>query len=171
MMHTNSPAPSLERTSILDILIDGVAIKELVRHRDERGYFQEIIRVSDDFFGEGFGQWSMSRMHPGVIKAWHYHKKQVDWWFVSRGNVKAVLHDLREGSPTRGVTQEFLMGEDYAPIVLRIPTGVLHGCKVIGAVTELSYITSLTYDPADEFRLAHDDPGVGYDWYKGHEIV
>jgi len=110
-------------------------------------------------------------MHPGVIKAWHYHKNQVDWWFVSRGNLKAVLHDLREGSPTRGMTQEFLMGEDYAPIVLRIPTGVLHGCKVIGAVTELSYITSRTYDPADEFRLTHDDAGVGYDWHKGHEIV
>jgi dTDP-4-dehydrorhamnose 3,5-epimerase len=148
----------------MEMKIRDVAVKTLVRHQDERGFFQEIIRASDAFFGEGFAQWSLSRMHPGVIKAWHYHQKQVDWWFVPKGNLKAVLYDRRPESPTFGVTQEFLMGEAYEPFVLRIPPGVLHGCRVIGEETELFYITSEEYDGSDEFRVDHDDPEIGYDW-------
>jgi len=32
-------------------VIEGVVIHPLVRHADDRGYFQEIIRVTDYFFG------------------------------------------------------------------------------------------------------------------------
>ena len=50
--------------------IDGVVLKELTTHADERGFFREVIRESDEFF-DHFGQWSHSLMHPGVAKAWH----------------------------------------------------------------------------------------------------
>jgi len=49
-------------------MINGVVVKELVTHTDERGFFREIIRVTDDFFGEGFGQWSHSLMFAGAAK-------------------------------------------------------------------------------------------------------
>lgn len=160
----------LKEAPMLEPAIRDVAIKELVRHCDERGFFLELVRRNDGFFAEGFGQWSMSRMHPGVVKAWHYHMRQVDWWFVPRGNLKAVLHDRRDDSETKGVTQEFLMGDAYAPYVLRIPPGVLHGCKVIGGETDLMYVASAIYDGSDEFRVPHDDPAIGYDWLKGAEI-
>jgi dTDP-4-dehydrorhamnose 3,5-epimerase len=55
-------------------MIEGVVVKELVTHVDERGFFREIIRSTDDFFKEGFGQWGHSLMHTGVAKAWHIHK-------------------------------------------------------------------------------------------------
>ena len=58
-------------------------IQPLTRHADDRGYFEEIIRVDDTFFAEGFGQWSHSKMFPGIIKAWHIHKTQIDWWYVA----------------------------------------------------------------------------------------
>ena len=57
-------------------VIEGVILKELKTQADDRGFFREIIRVTDDFFIEGFGQWSHSLMYNNVIKAWHYHKKQ-----------------------------------------------------------------------------------------------
>ena len=60
-------------------MIEGTVFEDLVTHTDERGFFREIIRVTDEFFAEGFGQWSHSLMYPGVIKAWHIHKKQIDW--------------------------------------------------------------------------------------------
>ena len=41
-------------------MISGVVSKNLTTHSDERGYFREIIRVTDDFFAEGFGQFSHS---------------------------------------------------------------------------------------------------------------
>ena len=50
-------------------MIEGVVLKDLVTHVDERGFFREIIRKGDDFFKEGFGQWSHSRMNQGVAKA------------------------------------------------------------------------------------------------------
>lgn len=147
-------------------LIDGVEIKELVRHKDERGFFEELIKVTDDFFKEGFGQLSHSLMKQGVIKAWHIHKTQVDWWYAARGDLKVALFDLREESPTYCVLNEFFLGEHGENIILKIPAGVAHGCKAMGATTELFYVTSKTYDPKEEGRIPYDNPKIGYDWSK-----
>jgi len=151
-------------------MIQGVSIKELKTFPDERGFFREIIRVTDDFFAEGFGQFSHSLMFPGVAKAWHVHKTQIDWWYVPVGNLRLAMYDLRQDSPTRGELQEVLMGENYPAKAVKIPAGVAHGCKVLAGVTHLFYITSKVYDPDEEGRIPHDDPGIGYDWLKGPEI-
>ena len=112
-------------------MIEGVIIKQLVTHADERGFFRELIRVEDDFFTEGFGQWSHSLMYNGVAKAWHIHARQTDWWYVAGGTLRAALHDARPTSPTRGETMELLMGDNQPAVVLRIPPGVAHGCKCL----------------------------------------
>lgn len=151
-------------------MIEGVEIKELTTYTDERGFFREIIRITDDFFSEGFGQFSHSCMYPGIAKAWHIHKTQVDWWYVAVGNIKVVLHDMRENSSTKGQTEEIFLGENYGAKVLKIPPGVAHGCKVLGGVAHLFYITSKTYNPDEEGRIAHNDPDIGYDWEAGPEI-
>jgi dTDP-4-dehydrorhamnose 3,5-epimerase len=151
-------------------MIDGVVLQELTTHFDERGFFREIIKVTDDFFEEGFGQWSHSQMYQGVAKAWHVHNKQVDWWYVAGGVLKVVLYDLREGSSTVGTTMEVFMGEGLEAQVLRIPPGVAHGCKCLSGPAHLFYITSRTYDPDDEGRISHDDKGIGYDWLEGPPI-
>lgn len=152
-------------------MIDGVTFKELVTHTDERGYFRELIRVSDGFFGEGFGQWSHSLMVPGVAKAWHIHKVQIDWWYVACGLLKVGLHDCRPESPTYRKTMEFLMGDHQPARVLRVPTGVAHGCKCLSGPAHLFYVTSRVYDPADEGRIPHDDATIGYDWNQGPRIT
>jgi dTDP-4-dehydrorhamnose 3,5-epimerase len=151
-------------------MIQGVELKPLVTHPDERGFFREVIRTTDAFFGEGFGQWSHSLMYPGVAKAWHIHPHQVDWWYVPIGTLKVALHDRRDDSPTRGETMELFLGENAAPAVLKIPPGVAHGCKAIGGVSHLFYVTSRTYDPREEGRISHDDPSIGYDWNAGPTI-
>lgn len=145
-------------------MIDGVIMQELITHTDERGFFREIIRVTDDFFREGFGQWSHSLMYAGTAKAWHIHKRQTDWWYVALGTLKVALYDTRADSPTHGKMMEFLMGDHQPAQALKIPPGVAHGCKAISGPAHLFYITSHTYDPADEGRIAHDDPNIGYDW-------
>lgn len=152
--------------------IEGVEVKELVRRSDERGFFEELIRGSDSFFGAGFGQLSWCRRASGVITAFHFHPTQWDWWFVAHGNARVVLHDLREGSPTRGNTHELDLGEAHGDRVLAIPPGVAHGYKVLpGAPMELFYVTSRVYNavhPAppegEEGRIPQDDPRIGYDW-------
>ena len=79
-------------------MIEGIVIKSIVSHSDERQTFREIIRVTDSFFGEGFGQFSHAIMLPSTAKGWHIHKTQVDWWYVPIGALVLALHDKREGA-------------------------------------------------------------------------
>lgn len=152
-------------------MIDGVKLKELVRHSDERGYFEEIIRKSDDFFHEGFGQVSHSFMLGGVVKAWHIHKTQTDWWYVVSGKVKAVLYDMRKNSKSHRECMEMVLDANRSPnMVLKIPPGVAHGLKVITGPANLVYVTSGTYSQEEEGRIEYNDADIGYDWVQGVPI-
>ena len=151
-------------------MIDGVVLKDLVTHADERGYFREIIRTTDDFFKEGFGQWSHSMMYAGVAKAWHVHEIQIDWWYVASGVLKVALHDTRRDSRTYRETMELHLGDHQPARVLKVPQGVAHGCKVIDGPVHLFYVTSHVYNPGDEGRIPFDDKSIGYDWLKGPAI-
>ena len=147
-------------------MIHGVVVKELVTHVDERGFFRELIRVTDGFFEEGFGQLSHALVHAGVAKAWHIHEVQIDWWYVATGTLRVGLHDTRPDSPTYRETMELLLGENMPGRVLRVPPGVAHGFRCIAGPAHMFYVTSKVYDPEDEGRIAHDDPTIGYDWLK-----
>lgn len=148
-------------------MIDGVVFKELTTYTDERGYFRELIRSSDDFFAEGFGQWSHSLMFDNVIKAWHLHNLQIDWWYVVTGVLRVGLCDMRKESSTYRQTMDFQMGDLQPARVLRIPAGVAHGCKTIQGPVNLFYVTSHEYNVDDELRLPYDDPEIDFDWLKG----
>jgi dTDP-4-dehydrorhamnose 3,5-epimerase len=146
-------------------VIDGVKAKTLLRRPDDRGFFQEILRDDEDLL-KRFGQASMSKTYPGVIKAFHYHEKQEDLWFFPSGNAQVVLHDLRPDSPTYRQTDVFYMGEDK-PILLLIPRLVAHGYRTLGEKPAvIIYFTTEHYDPKDpdEKRIPHDDPGIGFCW-------
>ena len=146
-------------------MIQGVIVKKLVRHPDDRGYFMEVLRDDDELLSR-FGQASFSKTYPGVIKAFHYHELQDDLWFFPSGNAQVVLHDLRADSQTKGETNVFYMGEDN-PQLLVIPIGVAHGYRVLGnEPAVIMYFTTMSYDPKhpDEKRIAWDDPGIDFDW-------
>ena len=158
------------------VAIHGVSIKELTTHGDERGFFREIIRDSDSFFAGGFAQWSHSKMQRNTVKAWHFHHKQIDWWYVGLGAIHTVLYDNRHESPTYRARIDIIMGEqeshpEAVSCVVKIPQGVLHGCKVITEAAHLFYITSEEYDPQDEGRLPFNSPVVGQDWGKEEELI
>jgi len=146
-------------------MIDGVRIKPLKVIPDERGFLMEMMRDDDDFF-QKFGQVYLSVVFPGVVKGWHYHKKQTDHFVIVKGMAKVVLYDTREQSKTRGEVNEFFMGEHH-PILLVIPPFVLHGMKGIG--TEPAYLVNTPtehyiHGAPDEFRMAPDDPSIPYNW-------
>ncbi len=146
-------------------MIDGVVLKNLVTHSDDRGFFRELLR-SDDSFYSGFGQTSMTITYPGVIKAFHYHEQQDDIWFVAQGMAQIVLHDMRPDSSTAKETQVIYAGEDN-PVLIKIPIGVAHGYRVLGPKPViLFYHTTKPYDAKnpDEKRIPFDDPGIGFDW-------
>lgn len=163
-MHTISstpPAVSAERLG----KIEGVVAKSLKVFADDRGMLMEVLRSDDPLF-RGFGQTTYTLSYPGVIKAFHWHKQQDDLWFVVSGMAQVVLHDLRPDSSTRGKTEVYYLG-DHNRTLLRIPPGVAHGYRVLGAdPVMLLYHTTLPYDPAepDEERLAWNDPRIAFNW-------
>ena len=150
--------------------IEGVTIKELTSHPDPRGYFREVLRRTDPIFeGGAFGQWSHSKMARDVVKAWHYHHVQTDWWYCPVGKIETVLFDNRPESPTYKTKMVILMGDsaefpDAREVCVRIPPGVLHGCKVLSNFAHLFYVTSETYDPKDEGRFPYNSEIVGHAW-------
>lgn len=145
--------------------IQGVKIKQLKSIPDERGRLMEMLRADDDIFIK-FGQVYLTTAYPGVVKAWHYHKKQTDNFIVIKGVMKVVLYDDRKDSPTFGKINEFFMG-DYNQILLQIPNGVFHGFKCIGE-TEAMVINISTevynYSEPDEYRVSPHTQDIPYSW-------
>lgn len=145
--------------------INGIQVKKIVKHCDDRGFFSEVLKDNDPFF-KSIKQTSYTETFPGVIKAFHYHKKQDDIWFVSKGMAQVVLYDLREDSSTKGVTQVIYAGE-CNPLLIFIPAGVAHGYRVLGnSPVGLFYHTTESYDPEnlDEFRIPFDSKDINFDW-------
>jgi dTDP-4-dehydrorhamnose 3,5-epimerase len=146
-------------------MIQGVAVKQLRVHSDDRGSLMEVLRADDPFFA-AIKQTTYTEAFPGVIKAFHWHKRQKDIWFFATGAAQVVLYDLRPDSPTTGQTQVLYMGS-RDPLVLCIPEYVAHGYRVLGTQPAgLFYHTTEVYDPArpDEERIPFDDPRIGFDW-------
>ncbi|KKQ79195.1 MAG: dTDP-4-dehydrorhamnose 3 5-epimerase-like protein [Parcubacteria group bacterium GW2011_GWC2_38_7] len=146
-------------------MINGVALKQMKRWCDDRGFFCEVIKFGEETFHE-VKQTSYTETLPGVIKAFHWHKKQWDVWFVLKGVAQVVLYDCREDSSTKGETQVIVCGEDN-PVLISIPPGVAHGYRVLGNTrVGLLYHTSEAYDPKepDELRIDFNDPKINFDW-------
>jgi dTDP-4-dehydrorhamnose 3,5-epimerase len=146
-------------------MIAGVKIKRLTVYPDERGRLMEILRRDDGLYS-GFGQAYITTAYPGVVKAWHYHARQIDNFTCLSGTIKLVLFDNREDSPTSREVDELFLGIDNRMLV-QIPVGVYHGFKCVGLTEAVVLnIPSEPYDhkQPDEFRVPPHDPSVPYDW-------
>ena len=101
-----------------------------------------------------------------MVKGWHYHKVQTDYFVVVKGMVKVVLYDSREGSATKGEIGEYFLGERN-PTLLVIPPLVVHGMKGIGL--EPAYLINCpthayNYSSPDEFRIPPHGSEIPYEW-------
>jgi len=145
--------------------IHGVQVKPLRTIPDERGWLMEILRRDETDLLPRFGQVYVSATYPGVVKAWHFHKRQIDNFACVAGMVKLVLVDTREDSPTSGAVNEFFLGT-HNPLLVQVPNLVYHGWKCIS--TEASLVVNVPTEPydratPDEYRLAPHGT-LPYDW-------
>lgn len=144
-------------------MIEGVKITPLRQILDERGKIMHMMRREDTLF-EKFGEIYFSCVYPGAIKGWHIHKEMVLNYAVPHGNIKFVLYDDREASPTRGELQELFLGPDNYNLVT-VPPMVWNGFKGIG--NEMSIVancSSISHRTDEIDRLDPFDPLIPYDW-------
>jgi dTDP-4-dehydrorhamnose 3,5-epimerase len=143
-------------------LIEGVVVRDLTVHRDERGAFVETFRKEWVPGAREMIQANRGDRQAGCVVGLHFHRKQADWWYVVEGVARVVLHDPRVGSPTDGATWSFDLTVDQ-PRGVYIPPGVAHGFASLTDLT-LTYLVDGYYDPADELGVAWDDPAIAADW-------
>jgi len=153
-------------------LIADVVLNSFPLWPDDRGYFLEIARLGEglvsEFPAKG-SQVSAALNYPGIIKAFHFHRLQTDYWVPAAGLLQVALVDLRRESKTFGAKNTLYVGA-LRPWQIRIPPGVAHGYKVIGSEPSvLVYITNRTYNPEDEGRIPHNDAAIAYDWELQHK--
>jgi dTDP-4-dehydrorhamnose 3,5-epimerase len=149
--------------------IDGVVMKKLVKHVDNRGFLTETFRLDEMPEGINPVMSYISYTEPGVSRGPHEHKEQTDIFaFVGPGNFLLRLWDRREGSSTYGCYMEFYAGQDN-PLSVIIPPGVVHGYKNVSRLERgmvLNYPDRLFMgwgkkEAVDEIRY-EDDPDSEY---------
>ena len=153
-------APAQLASGAAKRLIEGIRTKPLRVIPDERGRLFEMLRRDEPLFQQ-FGQVYCTTVYAGVVKGWHYHKRQVDHFVCVSGMIKLVAYDGRENSPTKGLVNEFFIG-DQNPMLVQIPVGVCHGFK--GLTPPEAIVINIPTEPyrhgePDEYRL--DPPSGG----------
>ncbi|MEK7603691.1 MAG: dTDP-4-dehydrorhamnose 3,5-epimerase family protein [Patescibacteria group bacterium] len=146
-------------------MIKDVKVKKMLLNHDDRGFFAEAVKFGEETFHE-IKQTSYAETYPGIIKAFHWHKKQWDIWCVIKGMAQVVLYDLRKDSPTKGQTDVICAGEKNM-LVIAIPPGVAHGYRVLGdKPMGIFYHTTEAYDPKnpDEERISFNSPKIKFNW-------
>jgi dTDP-4-dehydrorhamnose 3,5-epimerase len=151
-------------------MIQGVEVKNLKAIFDERGFLMEILRADDPIF-ERFGQVYVTSCKKGIAKAWHYHKEQSDHFVCLQGKALVVLYDRREGSPTFGEFQEFILEappcKEYEPKLVKIPPFIIHGFTALDCdEAKILNVPTLPYrrENPDEYRFSWNSEEIPYKW-------
>jgi len=141
-------------------MLPGIVVRSIKRFADERGFFSEIMRVDwRDLLGEDkIVQANFSVTYPGIVRAWHRHKRgQTDYFVVLRGAAKICAYD--------GETSELveIVSTGMNLQVVRIPGHYWHGFKAVGVepVWLVYFVTRLyDYENPDEERRPWNDPKI-----------
>ncbi len=130
-------------------------------HVDDRGWsiMNQLCDVLDPA-----GQINYAVMHPGVIKAWHRHAHQTDFWLCVAGHLKVGVHREEDGRAWQMVVGQMRPG------VVVIPPPLWHGAATVGPQSAgLVYYVTRQYDarqPDEQRRPA--DALAGFVWAVEH---
>lgn len=142
-------------------LPDGVHVRRLTAHRDDRGSVAELFRRSWEPAVDP-AQWNVVRSRAGVFRGVHVHLRHDDYLVVLSGHASIGLRDLRRGAPTFGLAAVVeLPGEELSSIV--IPRGVAHGFFFREDSVHV-YAMTREWNPADELGCHFADRELEIPW-------
>jgi len=140
--------------------IDGVVVRSLSRHEDERGWLSELYRTDewDHQVAMCYASWTL----PGKARGPHEHVYQSDCFaFLGPGTFRLYLWDARQECKTHQQRMRLDVGEEN-PVVVLVPPRVVHAYKCIsedkGLVVNLPdklYAGEQRKQEVDEIR--HED--------------
>ena len=150
-------------------------ILEPDRFGDDRGYFSPYFIQNDleklDIKFEKVVQANRSKSSKGVVRGLHYQKDpkcQAKIVEVIKGAAVDVVVDIREGSPTYGMSTSVLLTPDNNR-QLFVPRGFAHGFVSLEDDTIFQYLIDNDYAPNMEGGILWNDSDLGIDWQEMFE--
>jgi len=143
---------------LLRPLPEGVVVRDLVTHTDDRG---TVVELLDDRWPQTDDPIVFTycfTIRPGAAKGWAVHKEHEDRYAFLDGELEVVLYDGREASPTHGLEARVVLSGRRRQLLV-IPRGVWHAERNLGDrdVVCVNHPT-IRYDHAapDKYRLPLD---------------
>lgn len=165
---TQTVTPSGERT---DPLPEGMQVRDLVTHVDDRGTVCELYDPRWGFHSDPMVFAYMFTIRPGMAKGWGIHREHEDRYAFLSGELELVFYDERPDVSTSGQESRLVLS-GYRRLLLSIPAGVWHAERNIGSedVVVVNFPT-IPYDHTnpDKYRLPldTDELPVDLDGWRG----
>lgn len=153
---------------IIETPLDGVCLLEVVRFRDERGWFSEVWneeRYREAGLPLRLAQDNVSFSHRGVLRGLHYQLPQEQAKLISvlHGTIFDVVVDLRAGSPTFAQWYGHELSAENCR-QLYAAEGFAHGFLVLSESAIVHYNGSVVYSAECDHAVAWDDPDIAIAW-------
>lgn len=154
-----------------------VCLVEPVVHGDHRGFFMESYNdqlMKQHGLNHHFIQDNQSlSAEPGVLRGLHYQlnpKAQTKLIRVIAGAIYDVIVDIRQGSPTFGQWEGFILSEHNHRQLL-VPKGFAHGFCTLVPNTQVLYKVDEYYSPENDRGILWSDPALGIDWPTSNPVL
>ncbi len=139
-------------------LPEGMVVRDLVTHTDERGTLCELYDPRWGVHPDAMVYAYQCTIRPGRAKGWAIHRHHDDRYVFLRGELELAFFDAREGSSTAGREFRLVLSELHRRLVT-IPSGVWHAERNIGA-TDAVFVnfptTPYDHERPDKYRLPLD---------------
>ena len=141
--------------------IDGVFLTPLKCISHPKGNVFHAMKKSDPGFN-GFGEAYFSTINRGDIKGWKKHLRMTMNMVVPVGEIRFVLHDDRQDSPTKGSFFDVCLSQrNY--MRMTVPPGVWMGFEGLGKdLNLLLNMADMEHDPEESQNRALDS--FAFEW-------
>jgi dTDP-4-dehydrorhamnose 3,5-epimerase len=145
-------------------LTEGVQIRDLTTHVDERGSVVELFDPRWQWHPDPLVFVYSFTIRPGWVKGWNLHELHEDRYCVLQGDLELVLYDPRPESKTCGEVCRIVLSA-FRRQVVNVPRNVWHADHNIGSSDVLVVnLPTTAYDHAnpDKYRLPIDTDLIPY---------
>ncbi|XEC95266.1 dTDP-4-dehydrorhamnose 3,5-epimerase [Paenibacillus tarimensis] len=155
---------------VIETLFRDVKLIEPAVFGDHRGFFMESYNEKT-FHENGIKHLFIQENHSlsgeaGVLRGLHYQlnpQAQTKLVRCTSGALYDVVLDIRQGSPTYGKWQGFILSAANKRQLL-VPQGFAHGFCTLVPNSEIQYKVDALYSPENDRGIAWNDPTLGIDW-------
>jgi dTDP-4-dehydrorhamnose 3,5-epimerase len=148
--------------------LPGIILIKSIVFQDKRGFFMETFhqkKYRDSGIDRVFVQDNFSCSQKNTLRGLHYQLRypQGKLIYALHGEIFDVVVDIRQGSPTFGKWESFILSEENR-YQLYIPEGYAHGFCVLSETADIVYKCTDFYAPNDDFGVLWSDPTIDIDW-------